>query len=226
MIDLYWLDIYIDAICSYIRIIDIKRIDINDCSKYFLFRTSAKRGSRVIRTSEFSKRCLLPSAMNIAVMSCHARNTDMRQNNIDDDSSDYGSEFTPDEEELLNELLARVAAAPEITTTTTTTDTITTTEETTSETQEQFLKEVLDDLQPLSDPLIVSDIEDYEVPHSARFPRVLGREAWSPARKRVWPQKQTATIAQKLWSSNSSTPVNIHAQTGGMFFLFSPARFA
>ncbi|EED21471.1 conserved hypothetical protein [Talaromyces stipitatus ATCC 10500] len=139
-------------------------------------------------------------------MSCPAKQIDMRSNNIDDNSSDYGCEFTPDEEELLNDLLARVAAPAILTTNPPTT----TTEETPSEIPQEFIKEVLDDLQPLSDPLIVSDIEDYEVPHAARFPRVLGREAWSPARKWGWQQKQNSTtIARKLWSSRA---VDVHAE--------------
>uniref|UniRef100_A0A093VDY6 Putative exonuclease V, mitochondrial n=1 Tax=Talaromyces marneffei PM1 TaxID=1077442 RepID=A0A093VDY6_TALMA len=146
-----------------------------------------------------------------------AKQTDRQPNDFeDDDSSDYGSEFTPDEEELLNELLARVVAPErQISTTTTAAEETTTT----SESQQQELaKLLLDDLQPLSDPLIVSDIEDYEVPHSARVPRVLGREAWSPATKRVWQQRQqTSGTARRLWSSQppvSSAAVDIRAQIG------------
>jgi exonuclease V len=168
-------------------------------------------------------------------MSSPFKQIDMQSNDSEDndDSSDYGSEFTPDEEELLNELLARVAPERQIPTTTTTTATaLATTTTTTSEPQQQSLTEVLlHDLQPLSDPLIISDIEDYEVPHSARVPRVLGREAWSPATNRVWQQKQqkqqqTGGTARKLWSSqppvsSSSISVDIRAQIGGMFLRFS-----
>lgn len=163
-------------------------------------------------------------------MSSLVKQIDMQSNDSEDndDSSDYGSEFTPDEEELLNELLTRVAPDRQIPTTTTALATTTTT---TSEPQQQSLTEVLlYDLQPLSDPLIISDIEDYEVPHSARVPRVLGREAWSPATKRVWQQKQQQTggTVRKLWSSqppvsSSSISVDIRAQIGGMFLRFSNA---
>ncbi|KAI7973644.1 hypothetical protein EIK77_004250 [Talaromyces pinophilus] len=161
----------------------------------------------------------------------------MQPNDINgDDSSDYGSEFTPDEEELLNELLARVVTPDHqtstITTATTTAEETSTT--TTSESQQQLLTEVLlDDLQPLSDPLIISDIEDYEVPHSARVPKVLGREAWSPATKRVWQQRQQqnqtgGTIARKLWSTHpptSSAAVNVRAQIGGKLLFLVLWRF-
>lgn len=159
-----------------------------------------------------------------------AKQTAMQPDVLDDDSSDYGSEFTPDEQELLSELLARVVAPEHQTSTTTTATTTaeeTTTIATTSDSQQQLLTEILlDDLQPLSDPLIVSDIEDYEVPHSARVPRVLGREAWSPATKRVWQrqQNQTGGTARKLWSTqppSSSTAVNVRAQIGGMFLVCS-----
>lgn len=162
-------------------------------------------------------------------MSSPTKQVDMQPNDLNDDSSDYGSAFTPDEEELLNELLARVVAPEHQTSTVTISTAVTTTEETTtttttSESQQQLLTEVLlDDLQPLSDPLIISDIEDYEIPHSARVPRVLGREAWSPATKRVWQQRQqqsqtSGTIARKLWSSQpptSSAAINVRAQIGG-----------
>lgn len=161
-------------------------------------------------------------------MSSPTKQVDMQPNDINgDDSSDYGSEFTPDEEELLNELLACVVAPNHQTSTATTATTTaeeTTTTTATTESQQQFLTEVLlDDLQPLSDPLIISDIEDYEVPHSARVPKVLGRAAWSPATKRVWQQRKQqnqtgGTIARKLWSSQpptSSAAVNVRAQIGG-----------
>ncbi|KAE8153901.1 exonuclease V a 5' deoxyribonuclease-domain-containing protein [Aspergillus avenaceus] len=82
------------------------------------------------------------------------------------DSSDYGSDFTPDEEEELNEILAKVAAehvrAPVTLPPPTATHTQTTP---------------------------VGDIEDsYHAPSSPRTPRVLGRQkpAWQ-----VWKNRQT-----------------------------------
>ena len=125
----------------------------------------------------------------------------------DDDSSDYGSDFTPDEEELLNELLERVAATEHGATAETSS---TPPPPPPSDEQQQSLPDAVHDLQPLpQQPLLVTDIEDYEVPHSVRFPRVLGREAWSPS-KRVrqhFPQQQRA-----------QTSLQNHARfsTGGM----------
>ncbi|GAQ10564.1 exonuclease V [Aspergillus lentulus] len=82
-----------------------------------------------------------------------------------DDSSDYGSDFTPDEEELLNDLLAKVAtehATAQASATATATATATTT--TTSKTVQVAVT-------------AVADIEDYaESPASQRVPKVLGRE--------------------------------------------------
>lgn len=154
-------------------------------------------------------------------MSNLAKRTTMPPDDLGDDSSDYGSDFTPDEQELLSELLARVVAPEHQSSTVTTTTAEGTTTATTSESQQQYLTELLlDDLQPLSDPLIVSDIEDYELPHSVRVPRVLGREAWSPATKRVWQRQQNqtgGTITRRLWSSQPTTTVNVRAQIGGMF---------
>lgn len=151
-----------------------------------------------------------------------AKQNAMQPNDLDDDSSDYGSDFTPDEQELLSELLARVVAPEHQTSTVTTTTAEETTTATTSESQQQLLAELLlDDLQPLSDPLIVSDIEDYELPHSVRVPRVLGREAWSPGTKRVWQRQQNqtgGTITRRLWSSQLTAAVNVRSQIGGMFF--------
>ncbi|OKL64304.1 hypothetical protein UA08_00917 [Talaromyces atroroseus] len=124
----------------------------------------------------------------------------------DDDSSDYGSDFTSDEEELLNELLERVVAAAKPTTT-----------PSTPPSEQHNLSDAVHDLQPLSQPLLVTDIEDYEVPHAARIPKVLGREAWSPASKRVWQQKQhlppppPQQLAQKSQSSYPSSLQN-HAR--------------
>lgn len=149
---------------------------------------------------------------------------------LNDDSSDYGSDFLPDEEELLNELFARVDAAapdqrvPTIETTTPSTITTNTTQTTESAqlSQRLFLREALHELQPLADPLIVADIEDYEVPHSVRIPRVLGR-AWSPASQRDWQQKQQQLQHQEGLSTQrscssppSSSPIHVRYPISGM----------
>lgn len=79
------------------------------------------------------------------------------------DSSDYGSDFTPDEEELLNDLLAKVAtehATVQASATATATATATTASKTVQTTV-----------------TAVADIEDHaETPASQRVPKVLGRE--------------------------------------------------
>lgn len=93
----------------------------------------------------------------------------------DHSSSDYGSDFTPDEEELLNELLARVATAQQPTATTTTA----------TKPPNTPPASALTDLQPAQEPLVVPDIEDYALPQPTRAPRVFGREAWSPSSKRA-----------------------------------------
>lgn len=116
---------------------------------------------------------------------------------LDNDSSDYGSDFSPDEEELLNELLASVSTTnlPTPAPTTTTTITVTT----------------------LADPLIVSDIEDYEVPHSVRFPRVLGRETWSPGNERVRRQQDMSETTRTIWSRSVTSNVDILAKARRMY---------
>jgi exonuclease V len=116
-----------------------------------------------------------------------------------DDSSDYGSDFTPDEQELLNELLETVTA-------TTTTTTTVSESESESEKQPPTPEQIRPDLQTVQH-LFVTDIEDYEVPHPARSPRVLGREAWSASR-RVW-------LTQKNLQP-SSPSLHKHASASGM----------
>ncbi|KAH8698592.1 exonuclease V a 5' deoxyribonuclease-domain-containing protein [Talaromyces proteolyticus] len=124
-------------------------------------------------------------------------------------SSDYGSDFTPDEEELLNKLLVRVVATDQHRLPPSTT---TISDPSTPPQQPVLAVEALSDLKPLREPLVVTDIEDYEIPHSARIPKVLGREAWSPASKRVWQQQQQQqqrVLSQKLSSSPSTTPKHV-----------------
>lgn len=111
------------------------------------------------------------------------------QKQTQEDSSDYGSDFTPDEEELLNELLARAdqpATPPE------------------QKAEEAAAQ--LSDLKPLQESLLVTDIEDNEIPHSARVPKVLGREAWSPANRRQQQQQQQRPLPSKLLSGLAKAP--------------------
>jgi exonuclease V len=101
-----------------------------------------------------------------------------------DDSSDYGSDFSPDEEELLNQLLARADNQ---------------TQQPATPPRQTAPAETTALLSDLKKPLLVTDIEDNEIPHSVRIPKVLGREAWSPAAKRRQQQQQQS----KLLSSPS-----------------------
>lgn len=105
-----------------------------------------------------------------------------------DDSSDYGSDFTPDEEVLLNQLLERAADQQ--------------TQQPVTPPRQTAPAEAAAQLSDLKEPLLVTDIEDNEIPHSARIPKVLGREAWSPAAKR----RQQHQPPPKLLSSPSEAP--------------------
>jgi exonuclease V len=149
-------------------------------------------------------------------MSCHEAQTEASRHALDHDSSDYGSDFTVDEEELLNELLARAVATEQTTTTT-----ATAIEDLATPPPQAaiVIAEDLSDLKPLQEPLLVTDIEDYEIPHAVRVPKVLGREAWSPTNKRVW---QPSSQQQHL-----SSPVagNVGSAISGMIPVFFPCFF-
>lgn len=111
--------------------------------------------------------------------------------------SDYGSDFTPDEEELLNELLAKAAATHQRAATAsqdhfhipaTTTATAVEVEEEEEEVSRQ-------DLQSLQPNLVIGDIEDYGDLRTARVPKVLGREKWSPRKTQqvLWPWRPASS---------------------------------
>ncbi|RAK97475.1 exonuclease V [Aspergillus ibericus CBS 121593] len=100
-------------------------------------------------------------------MSCHSSATPVIPGgfNDSDSSTDYGSDFSPEEEALLNDLLAKVAPDPDATT-------IAATATVTPALSQQP--------SPAVTP-VARDIEDqYAAPSSSRVPRVLGREkpAW------------------------------------------------
>ncbi|KAJ5676836.1 Major facilitator superfamily domain general substrate transporter [Penicillium maclennaniae] len=116
------------------------------------------------------------------------------------DSSDYGSDFTPDEEELLNELLSRAVAEPATVATPTPTSnsifsviedslTVSTPEPT--------------DIEPLQTAILaalVADIEDgVEGPRGVRVPKVLGRESprspWKQSNERPWTRSTSNVMA-------------------------------
>lgn len=92
------------------------------------------------------------------------------------DSSDYGSDFTPDEEELLNDLLSKAVASPA------TAD---------ANSIAVAKQQDLESLQPAVLAALVADVEDgIEGPPSVRLPKVLGREKprspWRQASQRPW----------------------------------------
>jgi exonuclease V len=136
------------------------------------------------------------------------------------DSSDYGSDFTPDEEQLLNDLVTK-AAAEHATVQRDATPVST-------PTPNQNLEEAittpvaakladLDSLQPASLAEIVADIED-AVTNSpgVRLPKVLGREKpgspWRRSSQRPWPGPTSPRSPMAGRSSQGSN--NRSAQIG------------
>lgn len=112
----------------------------------------------------------------------------------DSDSSDYGSDFTPDDEEVLNELLSK-AVAQHATVATPTSPSpsaahdIPATPTPALEDASASVPVDLESLQPAVLDALVADIEDAveDVP-GVRFPKVLGREKphspWRQASRR------------------------------------------
>ncbi|KAJ5161695.1 hypothetical protein N7492_007087 [Penicillium capsulatum] len=114
----------------------------------------------------------------------------------DSDSSDYGSDFSPEEEVLLNELVTKAstahapAHATQISTPASTTHLVASTN---SPSVAAATPEPVDleSLQPTVLEALVADIEDgIEDPPSIRLPKVLGREKpgspWKQPAKRPW----------------------------------------
>lgn len=111
----------------------------------------------------------------------------------DSDSSDYGSDFTPDEEEVLNELLSQAVAQHATVATPTSTGHIPATPtpalEDASASASASTAVDLEPLQPAVLDALVADIEDAveDVP-GVRVPKVLGREKprspWRQASRR------------------------------------------
>lgn len=107
----------------------------------------------------------------------------------DNNSSDYGSDFSTDEEELLNDLLARVAASnttfPPPTSTATAAVAATAVVESGSQA-------AVEENSSGSQATAVPDIEDYDPLHFSRVPKVLGRETWNSQQR--WRQQQQRQI--------------------------------
>ncbi|CAI7641764.1 unnamed protein product [Penicillium bialowiezense] len=133
-----------------------------------------------------------------------------------DDSSDYGSDFTPGEEQLLNDLLnqATGAATGQAATTSPWTPSLSSTpvtvERLTTPKPSDFSD--LDSIQPVARTAFVPDIEDGVDEPSARLPKVLGREKprapWRsrPAQGSRW--SPTAMGSRSPRAGNSSRPIS------------------
>lgn len=118
------------------------------------------------------------------------------------DDSDYGSDFTPDEEQLLNELLNQVVghATDETSATSPSTPILTSTptpvaEITTPKSPERL---ELESLSPAALAALVADIEDVVEEPSVRLPKVLGREG----PRSPWRLQQARTAQRRRWDQN------------------------
>lgn len=116
--------------------------------------------------------------------------------------SDYGSDFTPDEEQLLNDLLSKVAghATDETSATSPSTPILTSTptpvaQITTPKSPEHL---ELESLSPAALAALVTDIEDGVEEPSVRLPKVLGREG----PRSPWRLQQARTGQRLRWDQN------------------------
>ncbi|KAJ5514984.1 Mpv17/PMP22 [Penicillium fimorum] len=121
-----------------------------------------------------------------------------------EDDSDYGSDFTPDEEDLLNNLLNKAAAehataadADATSISTTWTSTPTSIEQITAPKSPEPAD--LESLRPAALGALVADIEDGIEP-SVRLPKVLGRER----PRSTWRQSQPRPGQAVRWVANAS----------------------
>lgn len=146
-------------------------------------------------------------------MSCPERTEDL-------DSSDYGSDFTPDEEDLLNTLLSKAVAehATDATPTHTWLPTPTPIERTTAPKTPDLTD--LDSLQPAV-PALVADIEDGIEP-VVRLPKVLGREGprspWRQSQPRPavrWNPTATGRSSPRASNRNRSSPLGMPSPPDG-----------
>ncbi|KAJ5614043.1 hypothetical protein N7528_007697 [Penicillium herquei] len=116
----------------------------------------------------------------------------------DPDSSDYGSDFTADEEELINQLLTQAQVAAEHAPAESATPTSSSTPRATpffatanNSIQTTAAHTALTgSLQPAYSPATIPDIEDGIEPPAARLPKVLGREKprspWKQQTRQTW----------------------------------------
>lgn len=147
----------------------------------------------------------------------------------DSESSDYGSDFSPDEEQLLNDLLNKAAghATGQAATSQSTPILISTPTLVEQPTPPQSPE--LADLassQPAALATLVADIEDVVEQPNARRPKVLGREARAPWWTRPRPDQRlgrefSATGRSSPYAGNSS-----RSHSSGMLVLHFDYDFA
>lgn len=133
-----------------------------------------------------------------------------------DDFSDYGSDFTPDEEQLLNDLLNKATgpATGQAATTSPWTPSLSSTPVSVERLTTPKLPEIseLDFIKPAIRTALVADIEDGVDEPSARLPKVLGREKpRAPWRSRPAQSSRWSPTAMGRWSphaGNSSRPIS------------------
>jgi exonuclease V len=134
-----------------------------------------------------------------------------------DDSSDYGSEFTPDEEAILNDLLIKAGHATEQADATSPSTPIsistpTPIEQFTTPKSPELIE--LESLQPAALAAHVADIEDGVEEPSVRLPKVLGREGprspWRsqprPGQRARWNPEGMGQSITRASNSNRSSP--------------------
>lgn len=154
-------------------------------------------------------------------MSCPQRHSD--------GSSDYGSDFTPDEEELLNELLSKATghATDQANITSHSTpiliSTPTPVEQFTTPKSPELAE--LESLQPAALAALVTDIEDGIEEPSVRLPKVLGREGpCSPWRSQQYRPGQRARWNPNDMGSSPRAGNSNRSNPSGMLILVLSSR--
>ena len=137
------------------------------------------------------------SLARIAGMSCPSSATPLIPGGFHDSNSsiDYGSDFSPEEEALLDDLLAKVAPDPHATST--------------PAVPVPATPAAIAQPPPPSVAAVVQDIEDqYADPSSSRVPRVLGREkpAWQIQSNRPGGGARPAPIPGYIRTASGSSP--------------------
>lgn len=138
------------------------------------------------------------------------------------DSSEYGSDFTPDEEELLSELLAKAVAehATVATPTSISNSTVPVIEDALTVSTPEPTD--IEPLQPAILAALVADIEDgVEDPRGVRVPKVLGRESprspWKQSSERPWTRSTFNVMAGR----SSQEAINRNNPSGMSVLKFS-----